>query len=34
MKAYQDYFDGNIIKHELSDEEIQASIAKLNTPVI
>ena len=34
MKAYQDYFDGKIIKHELSDAEIQASIAKLDTPTI
>lgn len=34
MKAYQDYFDGKIVKHQLSDAEIQASIAKLNTPVI
>ena len=34
MKAYQDYFDGKIIKHELSDAEIQASIAKLETPTI
>lgn len=34
MKAYQDYFDGKIVKHELSDAEIQASIAKLDTPII
>lgn len=34
MKAYQDYFDGKIVKHELSDAEIQASIAKLDTPTI
>jgi tryptophan synthase beta chain len=34
MKAYEDYFAGNIIKHELSESEIQASIAKLNTPEI
>ena len=34
MKAYQDYFDGKIVKHELSDAEIQASIAKLETPTI
>lgn len=34
MKAYQDYFDGKIVKHELSDAEIQASIAKLVTPTI
>ena len=34
MKAYQDYFAGNIIKHELSDAEIKASLAKLETPLI
>jgi len=34
MKAYQDYFDGKIVKHELTDAEIQASIAKLDTPLI
>jgi len=34
MKAYDDYFDGKIVKHELSQEEIDASIAKLNTPEI
>ena len=34
MKAYQDYFDGKIVKHQLSDAEIQSSIAKLDTPVI
>lgn len=34
MKAYDDYFDGKIVKHEISQEEINASIAKLNTPEI
>ena len=34
MKAYQDYFDGKIVKHELSEAEIQASLAKLDTPQI
>ncbi len=34
MKAYEDYFAGNIVKHELSEEEIQASIALLDTPEI
>lgn len=34
MKAYDDYFDGKIVKHELSQEEINASISKLNTPEI
>ncbi|MRI00932.1 TrpB-like pyridoxal phosphate-dependent enzyme [Kriegella sp. EG-1] len=34
MKAYDDYFDGKIVKHELSQEEINASISRLNTPEI
>ncbi len=34
MKAYQDYFAGNIVKHELTQKEIEASIAKLITPHI
>lgn len=34
MKAYEDYFAGNIVKHELSSEEIYASLAKLDSPEI
>lgn len=34
MKAYEDYFAGNIVKHELTSEEIQASLAELDTPEI
>jgi len=34
MKAYQDYFEGNIVRHELTDEDIQKSLAALDTPVI
>ena len=34
MKAYDDYFAGNIVKHELSQEEITASLSKLDTPTI
>jgi len=34
MKAYQDYFAGNIVKHELTAEEINRSIAELDTPEI
>jgi tryptophan synthase beta chain len=34
MKAYEDYFAGNIQKHELSETEIKASLAKLSTPKI
>ncbi|MCB0480043.1 MAG: TrpB-like pyridoxal phosphate-dependent enzyme [Flavobacteriales bacterium] len=34
MKAYEDYFAGKIVDHELTDAEIQASIAELTTPEI
>lgn len=34
MKAYEDYFDGKIVKHEITSEEITASLAKLDTPEI
>ncbi len=34
MKAYEDYFSGKIQKHHLTSEDIQASIAALNTPEI
>ena len=34
MKAYEDYFEGKIVKHELSDEEIKSSLDKLQTPTI
>ena len=34
MKAYDDFFEGKIVKHELSQEEINASISRLNTPEI
>ncbi|CAG0910775.1 unnamed protein product [Cyprideis torosa] len=34
MKAYEDYFEGRITDHELTTEEIEASLAELNTPEI
>lgn len=34
MKAYEDYFAGKIVKHEVTAEEIRASIAQLDTPEI
>jgi len=34
MKAYQDYFEGKIEDHELTDKEIQESLKELNTPEI
>ena len=34
MKAYQDYFEGKIVKHEVTSEEIGASLSELETPEI
>lgn len=34
MKAYEDYFAGKIEDHELSQEEIDESLGKLNTPMV
>ena len=34
MKAYQDYFEGKIEEHELTDIEIRESLMELNTPEI
>ena len=34
MKAYEDYFAGKIVRHELTQKEINDSIKKLDTPVI
>ena len=34
MKAYQDYFEGKIVRHELTDADIQKSLQELDTPVI
>lgn len=34
MKAYEDYFAGNIKQHELTSAEIEASLAELTTPTI
>jgi tryptophan synthase beta chain len=34
MKAYEDYFAGNIVRHELTTAEIHQSLAELNTPEI
>ena len=34
MKAYEDYFAGKVKDHKLTQEEINASLAKLNTPTI
>ncbi|NND08970.1 MAG: TrpB-like pyridoxal phosphate-dependent enzyme [Saprospiraceae bacterium] len=34
MKAYEDYFAGKLVRHELSDSEISNSLAELQTPEI
>lgn len=34
MAAYESYFAGKLAEHELSEEEIHASLAELNTPTI
>ncbi|MFP2997370.1 TrpB-like pyridoxal phosphate-dependent enzyme [Spongiivirga sp. MCCC 1A20706] len=34
MKAYEDYFAGKIVKHEITKEEIERSLAQLSTPEI
>lgn len=34
MQAYEDYFAGKVTDHQLTVEEIEASLAKLNTPII
>ncbi|MEM9773372.1 MAG: TrpB-like pyridoxal phosphate-dependent enzyme [Chloroflexota bacterium] len=34
MLAYQDYFAGNLQKHEMSQEEVDAATAKIDAPTI
>ncbi len=34
MSAYQDYFDGKLIEHELTEEELHAALKELDTPKI
>ena len=34
LKAYEDYFDGKLHKHEVTSEQIEASLAELDTPII
>ncbi|MEL7118092.1 MAG: TrpB-like pyridoxal phosphate-dependent enzyme [Bacteroidota bacterium] len=34
LRAYEDYFDGKLVKHEITSDEIQASLAELDTPEI
>jgi tryptophan synthase beta chain len=34
LKAYDDYFAGKIVRHEVTQQEIEASLAELDTPTI
>ena len=34
MKAYEDYFEGKLVRHEITQEDIQESLAELDTPEI
>jgi len=34
MSAYEAYFSGKLVKHEVTQQEIEASLAKLSTPEI
>jgi tryptophan synthase beta chain len=34
LAAYENYLSGNLQKHEITSEEIEAALAKLDTPVI
>ncbi len=34
MSAYQDYFTGKLVDHELTDEQLYTNLRELNTPVI
>jgi tryptophan synthase beta chain len=34
LKAYEDYFAGKLVSHEVTQEEIEASLATLDTPMI
>lgn len=33
MSAYQDYFDGKLVDHHFTDEELYANLKELNTPI-
>jgi tryptophan synthase beta chain len=34
MSAYQQYFEGKIVDHEMTQEEINSLISKIDTPEI
>lgn len=34
LKAYEDYFEGKLVSHEVTQGEIEASLAQLDTPLI
>lgn len=33
MSAYQDYFDGKLVDHHFTDDELYANLKELNTPI-
>jgi hypothetical protein len=33
MSAYQAYFNGELVDHELTDEELYSALRELDTPV-
>jgi tryptophan synthase beta chain len=34
LAAYENYLSGNLVRHEITEEEIQAALAELDTPTI
>ncbi len=34
MKAYEDYFNGKLVKHDLSQDDVDALIAQIDTPTL
>jgi tryptophan synthase beta chain len=34
MQSYDDYFSNRLVKHEVTTQEIEASLATLSTPEI
>ena len=34
LKAYQDFMAGGLVKHEVTREEIESSLSKLDTPTV
>jgi len=34
MKAYEDYFEGKLVRHEITTDQIEESLSELDTPEI